>query len=168
MGKTVTALKYIASWAAVAAWLGILAFLTLQGGEDTSALSLGIARWLAAILKQISRYEVSTFTLNMALRKSAHVFVFFVLGLLMTNAIRTTFITLKLRFIGAAAGAVCVIIAVCCEFSKTFIPGRHCQWNEAALDIAAALAGVLIFMSLIKLRRWKKGSHDDCCQENSK
>jgi len=158
MGKTATTLKYFASWAAAAAWLGILAFLTLQGGDDTSALSLGIARWLAAILKQISRYEVSTFTLNMALRKSAHVFVFFVLGLLMTNAIRTTFIALKLRLIGAAAGAACVIIAVSCEFSKTFIPGRHCQWDEAAIDIVAALAGVLIFMAF-RQSRLKLFSH---------
>ena len=156
-----TALRYCASWAATAAWLAILAFLTLQGGDDTSALSLNIARWLAAILKQISRYEVSTFTLNIALRKSAHVIVFFILGLLMTNAIRATFISLKLRLVGTAAGAACVIVAVSSEFSKTFIPGRHCQWDEAALDIAAALAGVLIFMLLIKLRQRKKGSHDD-------
>jgi len=149
MKKTVTAFRYIASWAAAAAWLAMLAFLTLQGGDDTSALSLSIARWLAAILKQISHYEVSTFTLNMALRKSAHIFVFFVLGILMANAIRTTFIAVKLRLIGAAAGAVCAIIALSCEFSKTFIPGRHCQWDEAALDIVAALVGVLIFMALI-------------------
>ena len=158
MRKTAPAYRYLAAWAAAAAWLGILAFLTLQGGDDTSALSLSIARWLAAILKQINRYEVSTFTLNMALRKIAHVFVFFVLGLLLANAIRTTFIKLKLGLIGAAAGAVCVIIAVSCEFSKTFIPGRHCQWDEAAIDVVAALAGVLIFMAL-RQSRVKNFSH---------
>jgi len=161
MGKTVTAFRLYISWAAAAAWLAILAFLTLQGGDDTSALSLRIARWLTAILKQIGRYEVSTFTLNMALRKSAHVIVFFILGLLLTNAIRATFIALKRGLTSAIAGAVCAIIAVSCEYSKTFIPGRHCQWDEAALDIAAAITGVLIFSLLNSFKRRKK---DPPCQ----
>jgi len=164
MRKTATAFRFFASWAAAAAWLAILAFLTLQGGDDTSALSLRIARWLAAILKQISRYEVSTLMLNLALRKSAHVVVFLVLGLLLTNAIRTTFTTLKRGLTGAIAGTVCVIIAVSCEFSKTFIPGRHCQWDEAALDIAASFMGILFFITLISIRQRKKDPSDDNSQ----
>jgi VanZ family protein len=159
MGKKVTAIKRFASWVAAVAWLAILAFLTLQAGDDTSSLSLSIARWLAAILKQINRYEVSTFTLNMALRKTAHVVIFFVLGLLTANVIRTTFTKLKSGLVCAAAGTVCVIIAVSCEYSKTFIPGRHCQWDEATIDIAAALAGIILFIALINFKQRRQVSN---------
>jgi VanZ family protein len=83
------------------------------------------------------------------LRKAAHVAVFFVLGLLLTNALRMTLITLKNRHVCAIAGALCGIIAICCEFSKAFIPGRHCQWDEAVIDIAAASTGTLLFFAVI-------------------
>ena len=118
-------------------------FLSSQTGEQTAALSLAIARWLARLFP-----GVSLTSLHLALRKAAHIGVYFVEGALLFPALYGQ----KGRAGRALAltVALCAMIAVVDEAHKLAIPGRHCSWPEAALNFLGALPGVALALAIVK------------------
>ena len=124
-------------------WLGMIFFLSGQTGEQTTALSLSIARWLARFFPGASEAG-----LHMWLRKLAHIGVYFVEGALLFPALRRT-----LRGAGkgfAVTLVLCALIAAADEAHKALIPGRHCSWPEAALNFLGALPGVALALAIVK------------------
>ena len=124
-------------------WLAVIFFLSSQTGEQTAALSLAIARWLARLFT-----GVSLTSLHLALRKAAHIGVYFVEGALLFPALYGQ----KGRAGRALAltVALCALIAVVDEAHKLAIPGRHCSWPEAALNFLGALPGVALALAIVK------------------
>lgn len=124
-------------------WLAVIFFLSSQTGEQTAALSLTIARWLARLFP-----GVSLTSLHLALRKAAHIGVYFVEGALLFPALYGQ----KGRAGRALAltVALCALIAVVDEAHKLAIPGRHCSWPEAALNFLGALPGVALALAIVK------------------
>ena len=124
-------------------WLAVIFFLSSQTGEQTAALSLAIARWLARLFP-----GVSLTSLHLALRKAAHIGVYFVEGALLFPALYGH----KGRAGRALARtvALCALIAVVDEAHKLAIPGRHCSWPEAALKFLGALPGVALALAIVK------------------
>lgn len=124
-------------------WLAVIFFLSSQTGEQTAALSLAIARWLARLFP-----GVSLTSLHLALRKAAHIGVYFVEGALLFPALYGQ----KGRTGRALAMtvALCALIAVVDEAHKLAIPGRHCSWPEAALNFLGALPGVALALAIVK------------------
>ena len=131
-------------------WLGIIFFLSGQTGEQTASLSLSIARWLMRFFPGASEAG-----LHMWLRKLAHIGVYFVEGALLFPALRRT-----LRGAGkgfAATLVLCALIAAADEAHKALIPGRHCSWEEAGLNILGAFlgAGAVLIVGALRARRRK-------------
>ena len=131
-------------------WLGIIFFLSGQTGEQTTSLSLSIAQWLMRFFPGASETG-----LHMWLRKLAHIGVYFVEGALLFPALRRT-----LR--GAGKGflttlVLCALIAAVDEAHKALIPGRHCSWDEAGLNVLGAFlgAGTALIVGALKARREK-------------
>ena len=124
-------------------WLAVIFFLSSQTGEQTAALSLAVARWLARLFP-----GVSLTSLHLALRKAAHIGVYFVEGALLFPALYGQ----KGRAGRALAltVALCALIAVVDEAHKLAIPGRHCSWPEAALNFLGALPGVALALAIVK------------------
>lgn len=124
-------------------WLAVIFFLSSQTGEQTAAISLAIARWLARLFP-----GVSLTSLHLALRKAAHIGVYFVEGALLFPALYGQ----KGRAGRALAltVALCAMIAVVDEAHKLAIPGRHCSWPEAALNFLGALPGVALALAIVK------------------
>lgn len=124
-------------------WLAVIFFLSSQIGEQTAAISLAIARWLARLFP-----GVSLTSLHLALRKAAHIGVYFVEGALLFPALYGQ----KGRAGRALAltVALCALIAVVDEAHKLAIPGRHCSWPEAALNFLGALPGVALALAIVK------------------
>ena len=124
-------------------WLAVIFFLSSQTGEQTAALSLAIARWLARLFP-----GVSLTSLHLALRKAAHIGVYFVEGALLFPALYGQ----KGRAGRALAltVALCALIAVVDEAHKLAIPGQHCSWPEAALNFLGALPGVALALAIVK------------------
>lgn len=124
-------------------WLAVIFFLSSQTGEQTAAISLAIARWLARLFP-----GVSLTSLHLALRKAAHIGVYFVEGALLFPALYGQ----KGRAGRALAliVALCALIAVVDEAHKLAIPGRHCSWPEAALNFLGALPGVALALAIVK------------------
>ena len=131
-------------------WLAVIFFLSSQTGEQTAAISLAIARWLARLFP-----GVSLTSLHLALRKAAHIGVYFVEGALLFPALRRT-----LRGAGkgfAATLVLCALIAAADEAHKALIPGRHCSWDEAGLNVLGAFlgAGAVLIAGALRARRKK-------------
>ena len=130
-------------------WLAVIFFLSSQTGEQTAAISLAIARWLARLFP-----GVSLTSLHLALRKAAHIGVYFVEGALLFTALYGQ----KGRAGRALAltVALCALIAVVDEAHKLAIPGRHCSWPEAALNFLGALPGVALALAIVKRKEKRK------------
>ena len=130
-------------------WLAVIFFLSSQTGNDTASLSLAITQWLMRFLPNVAETE-----LHLWLRKLAHIGVYFVEGALLYPALRR-----RLRGMGksfALTIAVCALIAAVDEAHKILIPGRHCSWDEAALNVLGAFLGAGLLAAFGKWRKWRR------------
>lgn len=119
-------------------WNLLLTVLSLQTGTETTGLSLSLTEWLHRWL--IPWCPVPT--LHLTLRTMAHFFLFLINGSLLYH----TFISLfpsktNLPFYTFIA---CIPLSFLNELIKIGIPGRHCQWDEALLNLLGALVGILL------------------------
>lgn len=140
-----------------AAWLGMIFFLSSQNGEQTADLSLGIVDVIHRALQSVG-IQININHLHHALRTSAHVIVFFVEGILLYWAING--LTERRRVSLISALLVAIPLCALDELHKLPIPGRHCQWDEAALNFVGAALGILVcltFVSILQRRRRKAG-----------
>ena len=78
--------------------------------------------------------------LTFIVRKSAHIFAYFVLGVLMFRVLRQTNLARPMLW----AVVVCAIYAVTDEFHQLFVPGRSGEVRDILIDTVAATAGVLL------------------------
>ena len=56
---------------------------------------------------------------------------------------------------------LCTILAIADEAHKVLIVGRHCQWDEAGINIVGVIMGVLLTWSILWLVRWARGTLED-------
>lgn len=75
-------------------------------------------------------------------RKAAHIFAYFILGLLLYNALRLHVDRLKPRLV--AAVVFCCLYAVSDEIHQLLIPGRSGEVRDVVIDTAAAAFGVML------------------------
>lgn len=141
------------------AWLAVIFFLSSQNGVQTADLSLGIVGVIHRTLESIG-IETDVSQLHHGLRTAAHVIVFFVEGILLYWAIGGLTRKSHVRLLAAL-----IISAPLCaldELHKLPIPGRHCQWDEAALNFVGAALGVLVCLVLVTiLQRQRRHAAND-------
>ncbi len=144
MEKNGRALIYIL-WGVTALWALFCLFLSWQQGDNTAQLSGKVAYATKRVI-YLFGIEVDLNTLNMWLRKYAHVAVFFVLSVLFCSALRRSMP--QSPYLSARSYAVtvvtCVVWAVIAEVGKIWVPGGHLQWDETKLDIVGVICGATI------------------------
>jgi VanZ family protein len=145
-------------WALALAWLAVVLFLSSQNGEETAGLSLSIARFFGRLLG-LTEGGISVF--HLALRTAAHIAVYFLLGVLACGAAAATFPQKGHTAAWACTLAVCAVIAVVDEIRKAAIPGRHCSFEEAGLNVLGCVLGALLILlirHLVIARRKKRSA----------
>ncbi len=149
-GKKVYA---VFSWAAAAACMGVIFYMSAQPGDDSAAMSGAVMEFVTRVFN----IEPST----LVIRKTAHALEFAGLALLLNNAVYATF---KSRFNAPAAFAAAALYAVSDEIHQLFVAGRACSITDMLIDSAGAAAGTaaaLVIYAVIKKiseRRNKLGS----------
>lgn len=132
-------------WILTFAWFAVCFGLSSQTGEKTGELSRSIASFVASIFRLP---DASIQALNKGLRISAHVFCFFVLSLLMGCACAVTSPSAKCSFLWPLLP--CALFAFADEMRKAGIPGRHCSFPEAWLNVAGCALGIALLWILRK------------------
>lgn len=83
-------------------------------------------------------------------RKAAHIFMYFVLGILVFNVVRDYWSSAK-RVIVASTVFV-MAYAITDELHQLFVPGRSGEIRDVLIDTAAGFVGVILFYCVSKRR----------------
>jgi len=149
----------------VAAWMGIIFFLSHQPADTSGALSGGL---LEIILIIISFFEgllditVDREVLHFLLRKGAHFTAYFILGVLLINALWDNHKKKPDKNFYIQAFIIAVIYAISDEYHQTFIPGRAGQIQDVLIDSAGAgtaLLGRFFLVHFIHRRKDQNPRH---------
>lgn len=146
-------------WGLTIGWTGLCLFLSWQTGEDTGSFSLALATLLLKLLSFVG-YHTDLAAFHMFLRTSAHFGVFFLAGFFFGGATESLW---QLIPAGRPLRPLCALlvglVALFADVPKIWIPGRHLQWDESALNACGALCGYLLLtMAAALLRHWKQRS----------
>lgn len=137
-------------------WAGMIFLLSMQNGEQTAAVSGGIAKTIANIL-YLGPTEQQIQTVHAAIRKLAHVGLFLIWGLLLSAA--ALYMSRQRRGVAMGIAAVLLIAyAFFDEWHKIFIDGRHFSFSEAVLNAVSGLAaiGLTYFFAELTVKRRRK------------
>ncbi|MGF7185304.1 VanZ family protein [Desulfitispora alkaliphila] len=145
-------MKKSISWAAVILWMVLIFYLSHQPAPESNELSKGITKGVVNTTERVApNAEFDIRSLNHIIRKNAHFFAYFVLGLLVINALRVSGVN-GTRSLILALG-ICVLYAVSDEVHQLFIPGRSGELRDVLIDSAGASVGIGVYMLVSKRRK---------------
>lgn len=139
-------------------WMYLIYFLSSQNGDQTAQTSSGIAKILADLI-YLEPTESQINNMHIAIRKLAHICLFFVLGTLnflsISSLIRQT--TKNIKYITL----LCAMLTTSAygffdEWHKQFIAGRHFDLRETLLNIICGIFGVILSSLIYKNLKKKK------------
>lgn len=133
-------------WVSFIAWIAIIFFLSSQTGSDTSELSGSIANIFADLIyKNPTLDQINS--VNIFIRKTAHIAIFLALGIIAFLATMLTFspqTSLGIVISVASSVAITFLIGFVDEWKKQFIEGRHFDLTEVNLNLIGGFFGVLL------------------------
>ena len=138
-------------WAAVAACMGVIFYLSHQPAEESAELSMTVMNGIFAVFAWLAE-----FLGHEAFRTLAHGLEYCGLGALLFHAF--------LQTMGKPKPFVCFAVAVAYaisdEIHQIFIPGRAFQISDIAVDATGAAAGiavcVLIYIIVLRIIKSRK------------
>jgi|SRR5690554_3386485 len=136
-------------------WICFIFFNSFQTGVESGAISGSVVNWIYNILLSL-KIEVDPSVLSIMIRKGAHIFEFFVLGILMTLIFLEFKLQDKYRIIYSFS--LSLLIAVIDETIQTFIPGRSGNIVDVLIDTIGIVLGIglIILINLFNSRKKKK------------
>lgn len=128
-------------------------------GVESSSLSDNVLENIVVICTNIKRdsqeMEKVKKKYGIVIRKFAHFFVYFVLGILVMNALYSFNVN---RWMIIYASLICIIYAISDEFHQTFISGRSGQLRDVLLDSSGSLLANYFMYKFVVLRNYEKKS----------
>lgn len=131
----------------------IIFYLSHQPVTISNGLSEGLTAVIVQNVEGISsNHEFNMDSANHILRKNAHFFIYFVLGLFVSMALRKNGVARSWGF--GLALLICVVYAISDEVHQFFIEGRGPQLKDVLIDSAGAFVGIgLFYFTKLMLRR---------------
>ena len=130
------------AWALAGGWMAVIFILSHQPASVSSGLSSGITEFLIDLFKGIFRgSDAEIEGIHTLVRKNAHFIAYFILGILLLNAIRKNG-NLQFRDISLAF-AVSILYAISDEIHQLFIDGRSGEIRDVLIDSAGAATGII-------------------------
>ena len=115
--------------------------------SEVSDVSSGRSSAIVSVI-ELLHVNLSQELLTFITRKSAHIFMYFVLGVLMLNVVRDYWTGAKKAII-TSAGFV-LLYAVSDEIHQLFIPGRSGEIRDVLIDTAAGCVGIIVMYVVSK------------------
>lgn len=124
-------------------WMSLIFYFSHQSGDNSSDLSSNLVNFIVSLFSFLNPYiEI----LTIFVRKSAHFFLYFILGILTINFIIEHNIYQKKRILFAFL--FCLFYAITDETHQLFIPGRSGNVIDVIVDSAGSISGILIFLKI--------------------
>ena len=140
-------IKKILPWVTVVGWMGLIFFLSHQTAVESAEVSTGL--W-AKIFEWFGKAVDHN-----TLRKMAHAFEYFMLCILIFNALWQTASKNKIK-VSAISLSSCLVYAISDEIHQIFIPGRAGRVFDVCVDTTGAVLGLivcLVFLIICNKRR---------------
>ena len=131
---------------AVIAWMVFIFLLSGSLGAKSGSLSADTIGAIRAYLPGLSE-QLAT----LLARKSAHILMYAVLGILLTSLLREY--KLGHRAVVGYALVVATLYASLDEINQYFVGGRSSSPRDVAIDVLGAAAGIAIYYVAIKITR---------------
>lgn len=143
-------------------WMGIIFYLSHQPVEQSKELSGGILVWVEEVLAFLA-LSVDGEGLHFFIRKGAHFFAYFVLGILLVHSLRLVSIPSKIKpfFYAFYALFISIVYAVIDEWHQTFVPGRSGEWRDVFIDSIGSLVGIILYCIICIVRFEKEGNWEE-------
>ena len=133
-------------------WMAVIFILSQQPASISSGQSGVFVEQLHHIAPSVDQ-QLLTFLV----RKGAHIFAYFVLGILTFNALwRVDLSKLKFNYPVGLSIIVCALYAVSDEFHQLFVSGRSGELRDIMIDSCAAMVGVFIISIFVRILQKSK------------
>lgn len=146
------------SWITVILWMLLIFYFSHQPEATSNDLSSGITKWIIETVEIVAPQDnMSIDTIHHTIRKNAHFFIFFFLGLFVFTALKNR--KMKGFRKERVAFYICVLYAISDEVHQLFVAGRGAQVKDVLIDSAGAACGILVaslISSLVKSRKRMK------------
>ncbi|MDQ6420667.1 VanZ family protein [Paenibacillus sp. LHD-117] len=137
--------------AVVILWMALIISFSSQPASSSNELSSGISdKIVATVERLVPGAELDPRELNHAVRKNAHFFIYFVLGMLVLGTL--TKIGVRGMRGMAITLLVCVLFAVSDEVHQLFVMGRGAQVKDVFIDSAGVLLGIGLYKWIERVR----------------
>lgn len=147
-------IKLISCVAVVAA----IFYLSNQPASQSGAASLVLTEQLNIIVEKIfPGTDWSTGSMHNLLRKTAHFFIFLLLGLLMMNLLDT--VKKRVPYSAIWAFGICAAFALLDETHQLFIEGRSAEAGDVLIDSSGAAVGIGLYLAvkaIVRSRLFKR------------
>ncbi|MDO8685427.1 MAG: VanZ family protein, partial [Clostridiales bacterium] len=147
-------------WTAVLIWMAFIFSLSAQTASESSSLSDQTIRKVAVFIlpdfhnMEKLQQENLVSDLQHIARKTAHMLIYMVLGVLCMLAMFQHSIRMKVRI----ALAICAGYAATDELHQLFVDGRGAQIIDVCIDSFGALIGIVLVLLILNRYKTKKKS----------
>jgi VanZ family protein len=132
----------------VIGWMALIFYLSSQPASQSNELSNQVTEVIVETIEKVAPEIASNWDLkesNHFIRKNAHFFSYFVLGVLVMNALyQKGYRKFVLSLI------ICILYSISDEIHQTFVPGRGGNIIDVVIDSSGSLIGIGLYL---KVRR---------------
>jgi len=135
-------------WLLVFVWMFLIYLFSAQPANTSNNISLGLIDKVFSIFGFSIHTDLALLNImNFVIRKAAHLFIYLILGGLITNALWPYRLTKgSLVLLSITIGSSYAAID---EFHQLFVAGRSGQISDVLLDSCGVLIGVILVSSLL-------------------
>lgn len=133
-------------WIGVFLWMLLIFYFSHETGIASTETSHFFVEKVELIFGSLLPQTISQYV-TLIVRKSAHVFLYLILGIFVTNACHP-----KNKY-WVIAIMICMIYACTDEFHQLFIDGRTGQLQDVVIDSIGSLLGIYLTSMLLRTRK---------------
>ena len=151
--------KIILLWSMVIIWMGVIFYLSSMDTGESNGKSREVITKVVDTTVDISHAkgdvspkskEKMVDKLNKPLRKCAHASVYFILAILILNALLSC--NNKHLLVALLTIFLCFIYACTDEYHQTFVSGRTGQFSDVLIDTMGSVVACLVYYGIKKRR----------------
>lgn len=127
--------------------MSVIFWFSSQNADESGELSGNLAHFIESLVRTSLLGDI----LEIILRKSAHIFIYSLLGFCSAFTLRQ--IIQDKQCILMIALFFCIIYATTDELHQYFVPGRACMWQDLLIDTVGSLLGIGAAFTIFSIKR---------------